>query len=625
MKNVCVYCCVQNKKLKIDYTFIKIYNLKMSNNVTSKIPRKKINSTISFDNEFDDIDLGINLNEKLNSLYSNKNTKKNRYVSKCRDELPLNSDKTVQSKYLSKINIPNLKIPLRNHQIEAVNWMLELEENIENKPYGIKGGILSDAPGLGKTLTSLSLCISSEQNNGCPNLIICPKIVIEEWKNAITKFFGDSYMYLHLTTDDISKKTFDEICKYKFVITNYETIISLMKSENIVSKSVERTSSVENEIRPHTNINKLKTMSGKQLIINLNWNRIICDESHRINNNKTFTYKSVISLISDKRWCLTGTPIRNYEKDIHCQFMFLGYKSTGTFCYELYQKHKLYEYILRRGYNDVDIDIPLYKEQTINVEFTKEESEFYKHVLSYTKTLYKKFSNGTISFSNVLHLFLRLRQMCVSSYSMIKQLEKTGSENISVNDLVPNELKDWVFDSNGSSGLNSSKINKIMEILHSIDNTEKVLIYTYFKSHMNMIKERIEKKFRENVLILNGNYNDKERTDILNTFKTSTEHNILIINYSIGSEGLNLMEANNIILCENWWCPSVLEQAKHRAFRIGQKKNVNIYNLITKDTIEEKIQKICDKKNELNQQFMINVSNKRNVIMNSKTLRKIIF
>jgi len=85
----------------------------MSNIVTRKIPRKKINSTISFDNEFNDIDLGINLNEKLNSIYSNKNIKKNKYVSKFRDELHLNSDKTIQSKYLSEINIPNLKIPLR--------------------------------------------------------------------------------------------------------------------------------------------------------------------------------------------------------------------------------------------------------------------------------------------------------------------------------------------------------------------------------------------------------------------------------------------------------------------------------------------------------------------------------
>ena len=579
-------------------------------NKIRKIPRK-INSQISFD-EFNEIDLGIKLDNKLEEL-TNKPAK----IKKTQKKISL--EKNIFEK--KSINIPNLRFPLRNHQIEAVNWMLEIEEKTYSNVYGINGGILSDAPGLGKTLSMLSLCIVSEYNNGFPNLIICPKIVIEEWKNAITKFFGDTYKYLHFITNSNKDINIDELCKYKFIITNYETIISIMKSENIVSKNI------ESNTRLFTSIDKLKTMKGNQLIVNLNWNRIICDESHRINNHKTFTYKSVISLISDRRWCLTGTPIRNYEKDIYCQFMFLGYKSNGSFCYELYQKHKLHEYILRRDYNDIDIDIPLYKEKTINIEFTKEEKEFYNHILGFTKTLYKKFSNGSVSFSSVLHLFLRLRQMCVSSYSMIKQLEKISSENICVKDLVPNEMEDWLYEKNGNSGIKSSKINAIMDILQTIDNKEKVLIYTYFKSHMNLIKERIEKKFRENVLILNGNYNDKERNDILNTFKTSPEHNIMIINYSIGSEGLNLMEANNVILCENWWCPSVLEQAKHRAFRIGQKKNVNIFNIIIKDTIEEKIQKICDKKNILNEQFMMNVSNssKNTINMNSKILRKIIF
>jgi len=574
-----------------------------------KIPRK-INSQISFD-EFNEIDLGIKLDNKLEEL-TNK-------PAKIKKTQKISLEKNIFEK--KSINIPNLRFPLRNHQIEAVNWMLEIEEKTYSNVYGINGGILSDSPGLGKTLSMLSLCIVSEYNNGFPNLIICPKIVIEEWKNAITKFFGDTYKYLHFITNSNKDINIDELCKYKFIITNYETIISIMKSENIVSKNI------ESNTRLFTSIDKLKTMKGNQLIVNLNWNRIICDESHRINNHKTFTYKSVISLISDRRWCLTGTPIRNYEKDIYCQFMFLGYKSNGNFCYELYQKHKLHEYILRRDYNDIDIDIPLYKEKTINIEFTKEEREFYNHILGFTKTLYKKFSNGSVSFSSVLHLFLRLRQMCVSSYSMIKQLEKISSENISVKDLVPNEMEDWLYEKNGSSGIKSSKINAIMDILQTIDNKEKVLIYTYFKCHMNLIKERIEKKFRENVLTLNGNYNDKERNEILNTFKTSPEHNIMIINYSIGSEGLNLMEANNVILCENWWCPSVLEQAKHRAFRIGQKKNVNIFNIIIKDTIEEKIQKICDKKNILNEQFMMNVSNssKNTINMNSKILRKIIF
>ena len=132
----------------------------------------------------------------------------------------------------------------------------------------------------------------------------------------------------------------------------------------------------------------------------------------------------------------------------------------------------------------------------------------------------------------------------------------------------------------------------------------------------------------ENVLLLNGNFNEKDRQDILTNFKNSKEHNVMIINYKIGSEGLNLMEANNVILCENWWCPSVMEQAKHRAYRIGQKRKVFIYNIITKNTIEEKIKKICDKKEEISKNFMNDVFDcfkKSDYSLNLTTLKKIIF
>jgi SNF2 family DNA or RNA helicase len=145
---------------------------------------------------------------------------------------------------------------------------------------------------------------------------------------------------------------------------------------------------------------------------------------------------------------------------------------------------------------------------------------------------------------------------------------------------------------------------------------------------MDIIQEAIESQFGKNVLILNGDFSEKERQDVLSTFKQSNTHNIMIINYKLGSEGLNLMEANNVILCENWWCPSVMEQAKHRAYRIGQKRKVYIYNIITKNTIEEKIKKICDKKEDLSKSFMNDVFDtfkQKDYKLNSSTLKRIIF
>lgn len=583
----------------------------------------------------------------------------------------------------NELKIPNLKLPLKPHQIEAVNWMISLEDKIKNEPnsYNVRGGILSDAPGLGKTLSTLCLCIKKEIDNpedetDFPNLVICPKIVVDEWCNAIDKFFGDKYPYICLKPNKMININLEEIKKYKFVITNYEFINSIMKEfygdfleENKKNKEIQLRKPLEEQ--------NLINKKGRELLVDINWNRVICDESHRLNNSTSLTFLSLINVISKRRWCLTGTPIRNYEKDIYHQFLFLGYNhfvEKNRFTYNQYRTDKLHKHVLKRSYTDVDIDMPEFEEKNINIELTEYEMKFYKNVNESLKIAYKEFSNGYSSFSNVLHLFLRLRQMCVSSFAMVRQLKKLNDKNKTKNDkikykneddtdasgddieilkemhyieqihsiknfnaehlsnlvekLVPDELIDWVDDKYGSAGYMSSKINAIIKILNEINNNEKVLIYTCFKTHMDIIQEAIESQFGKNVLILNGDFSEKERQDVLSTFKKSNTHNIMIINYKLGSEGLNLMEANNVILCENWWCPSVMEQAKHRAYRIGQKRKVYIYNIITKNTIEEKIKKICDKKEDLSKSFMNDVFDtfkQKDYKLNSSTLKRIIF
>jgi SNF2 family DNA or RNA helicase len=619
-----------------------------------KIPRKsncsKIETKLFHSIRYNDgDDLNINLEE------STKNTKiETKIINK--------------KKLKSKVDIPDLILPLKTHQHEAVKWMLEIENKVRNEPnpYNIRGGILSDAPGLGKTLSALCLCIKSSFDNsneetGFPNLIICPKIVIEEWCNSITKFFGDKYLFLSIKSNDILDITYDKLKKYKFVITNYEFILSMMK-EYYNDSLLELKSSKEFQLREPFKHNELINKKGRELLVDINWNRIICDESHRMNNSKSLVFLSLINLISNKRWCLTGTPIRNYEKDIYHQFLFMGYNNfickKSKFSYNQYRTDKLNKHVLKRAYKDVEIIMPEYEEKSISIELTENEKKIYENVHNNLKNEYKRFSNGYVSFGNVLHLFLRLRQMCVSSYAMIRQLKKNidnetikeieeisdenfklkdmrSIKNISTNDLankiIPNELYEWIMDKNGSAGYMSSKISAVVEILKEIEkriNKEKVLIFTCFTTHMDIIKNRIENELKTNVLLLNGSIKENERQEIISLFKESNDYNIMIINYKIGSEGLNLMEANNVILCENWWCPSVMEQAKHRAYRIGQKKKVYFYNIITKNTIEDKIKKICDNTEELSKSFMNDIFDtftKKDYGLNNNTLKKIIF
>ena len=614
---------------------------------------------------------------KTKLLHAIKNIDDNDFLldDKEKKSVNINIQKTIPEKKkkeekeeIEEIEIPNLLLPLKQHQHVAVKWMCDIETRVckEYNPFNIRGGILSDAPGLGKTLSTLCLCLKQEidlpeHETGFPNLVICPKIVIDEWCGAIEKFFGDKYYYLTLKSGNYKEIDITTLKKYKFVITNYEHINSIMKE--YYSDELDENKKKDVLLRKPINENILKDKKGKELIVDINWNRIICDESHRLNNSSSLTFISLIMLISHKRWCLTGTPIRNYEKDIYHQFLFLGYNhfiGRSKFSYTQYRGDKLHKHVLKRSYSDVNIEMPEFEEKYIYIDLTEKELEFYENLNGCLKKAYKQFSNGYASFSNVLHLFLRLRQMCVSSFAMVRQLNKLKKykkkmgdlkinenkndmefeeylENIDdssqwysdmINHLIPHEFDEWVYDKHSSAGYMSSKITAIINILENIKHSEKVLIYTCFKTHMDIIQEAVENHINENVLVLNGDYDEDERQVILNKFKTDKNYNILIINYKLGSEGLNLMEANNVILCENWWCPSVMEQAKHRAYRIGQKRKVNIYNIITKNTIEEKIKKICEKKEDLGKSFMndaFDTFKQKDYKLNSINLKKIIF
>jgi SNF2 family DNA or RNA helicase len=628
--------------------------------VIRKIPKK-----VKLSHAIKNVDNDDFLSNIFENVEKNEEKKSITIIKNERRSIPcVSTSLSSQNEKETKVNIPNLLLPLKEHQHFAVQWMCDTEERVFKgpNPFNIRGGVLSDAPGLGKTLSTLCLCIKQEldrpeNESGFPNLIICPKIVIDEWCSAIDKFFGDKYYYLTLKSNNYKEINIQTIKKYKFVITNYEHINSIMKE--FYFEVLEENKKKDTELRKPLNEKYLKNKKGKELIVDINWNRIICDESHRLNNASSLTFLSIVNLISNKRWCLTGTPIRNYEKDIYHQFLFIGYNNfigRSRFTYNQYRTDKLYKHVLKRSYSDVDIEMPDFEEKYIYIKLTDNEKVFYENINGCLKKAYKQFSSGYASFSNVLHLFLRLRQMCVSSFAMVRQLNKlkkyrqykSPKKNIDsdlqdiidstqeqsewysdiLNNLIPDELEEWVNDKFGSGGYMSSKITAVLNILENIKHSEKVLIYTCFKTHMDIIQEAIESKLNENVLTLNGDYDEDERQLILNKFKKDNNHNIMIINYKLGSEGLNLMEANNVILCENWWCPSVMEQAKHRAYRIGQIRKVNIFNIITENTIEEKIKKICDKKEDLGKSFMndaFDTFKQKDYKLNSTTLKRIIF
>ena len=331
-------------------------------------------------------------------------------------------------------------------------------------------------------------------------------------------------------------------------------------------------------------------------------------------------------------------PVVHNCSDLYSQFRFCGYDQCmlpKQFNYNTYDRSKMYEFILCKDYKDTGIKLPDIKENNIEIVLKDREKEIYDYYHGATKAVYNGFLIGSYNFSNVLTLFLRLRQICVSPYTILAESSrnyKQGKEDQEytlsqkILDEMTAGLATWVKDKTSTSGIHSAKMTAMIDVLkNKIKPGEKTLVFTSFKKVIDVAVLALQtampdKKF----LILDGDVTGDERDSTLDMFKDhKLGYDVMFISYKVGSEGLNLVEANNIIMFENWWCPSTKQQAKFRSYRIGQKNEVNIWNLIVKNSIEEKIEAICQEKLKLIDDFLIS-KKKFSTKMDAATLGRVI-
>ena len=510
--------------------------------------------------------------------------------------------------------------------------------------------LLDDFTVTHNTLTATSLCMSEVQtkdfydvvsekfysvlyniiqqyseHHQFPNLVVCSKTVAYEWKRDIKKFFGDSCPFLYFHRSELktfNSITYDEIKNYKIVITTYETIMGIAKKYKLADRQFEfdqfnRRSGIRASREP--SLENAKTVKGGLLLFKIPWNRIIADESHRFANPKSSTFYSMMCLYGKSKWCLSGTPLRNYSSDVYSQFRFCGYDQIiipAQFNYNIYEKNKLYEFILCKDYKDAGIILPEIKDNTIIIDLDGREKEIYDYYHGATKKVYNGFLIGSYNFSNVLTLFLRLRQICVSPYTILaessrkykaEQEDKDYTISQQILDEMTDGLATWVKNKNGTAGIESAKMKAIIDIISKVNPGEKTLVFTSFKKVIDIATLALKTKMpQKKFLILDGDVTGVIREKTLDMFKDQTlGYDVLFISYKVGSEGLNLIEANNVIFCENWWNPVVLQQAKARSYRIGQKNIVNTWSIVIRNSIEEKIEAICKQKLKLIDDFLI--------------------
>ncbi|MDD4930920.1 MAG: SNF2-related protein [Candidatus Colwellbacteria bacterium] len=456
-----------------------------------------------------------------------------------------------------------------------------------------------------------------------PNLVICSKTVAYSWKKEISKFYGDSCPYFYMHRDSLKKNfdllTYDTIKDYKIIITTYETVMGVANKNKVYDNQFSldqfnRRAGIKASRKP-SHQDCIKAVGG-MLLFKTPWNRITADESHRFANPTSSTFYAMMALWGEKKWNLSGTPLRNYSSDLYSQFRFNGYDKiilSKQFNYSEYERGRMIDFTLYKTYEDAGIILPPITRHKIEIVLDGREKEIYDYYHSSMKQVYNGFLVGSYGFSNVLTLFLRLRQLCVVPYTILAESsrnykgkddeEYTLSQKIL--DGMTGGLASWVKDKMGSAGIESAKMKALISTLKSFKKGEKTLVFTSFKKVIDIAAIAMDEYMPDTeYLVLDGDVTGNDRDITINKFKDpSYNYSVLFISYKVGSEGLTLVEAENVIHMENWWTPVVQEQAERRVWRIGQTKPVKVYNITITTSIEERIDAICADKTKMIDDF----------------------
>jgi len=439
---------------------------------------------------------------------------------------------------------------LRHYQERGYSWLAFLRK------WGL-GACLADDMGLGKTVQTLAL-IQQERESGeeRPVLLICPTSVVNNWRKEAEQFTPDLKVLVHHGSDRRKKQAF------KNAATRHGMVVS---SYGLLQRDVEFLKEVP-------------------------WAGIILDEAQNIKNPATKQSKAVRALTSDYRIALTGTPVENHVGDLWALMDFLnpgilgsqaGFKNSYYRPIQIYRNAVVAEklktltgpFILRRLKTDRTIisDLPEKMEMKEYCTLTKEQASLYKAVVDEMQEKIEQVE-GINRRGLVLATLLKLKQVC-------------------------NHPAQFVGD-NSSLEQRSGKLQRLVELVSETRELgDRTLIFTQFAEMGGMLQDYFQGQFGEEVFFLHGGVPKKKRDEMVERFQHDADApHIFILSLKAGGTGLTLTRANQVIHYDRWWNPAVENQATDRAFRIGQKKNVQVRKFIVAGTLEERIDTMIENK-----------------------------
>ncbi|WP_433517759.1 DEAD/DEAH box helicase [Nonomuraea sp. CA-143628] len=437
-----------------------------------------------------------------------------------------------------------LDATLRPYQERGLAWLSFLSA------LGL-GGVLADDMGLGKTVTTLALLVYERADT--PTLLVCPMSLVGNWEREAARFAPGLRVYVHHG----SGRDAQAIGDADLVITTYGT----------AQRDLETLRRVE-------------------------WRRVVCDEAQAIKNSGTLQSQAVRAIPTSTRLALTGTPVENHLAELWSIMEFanpglLGPRSRFRTRFqepiEARQdeqamralKRATGPFVLRRVKTDKSIisDLPEKMEVKEWCPLTPEQASLYQAVVDDMLGRIDD-SEGIERRGLVLAAMARLKQVCNHPAHLLK-------------------------DGSLLSG-RSGKLARLEQLAEEIvAEEEKALVFTQYSEFGTMLQPYLAQRLDRPVLWLHGGLPKKTRDRLVERFQQDDEPMLFLLSLKAAGVGLNLTAANHVIHVDRWWNPAVEDQATDRAFRIGQRKNVQVRKLICAGTLEERVDEMIERKKAL--------------------------
>lgn len=544
--------------------------------------------------------------------------------------------------------VSGLEVTLLPHQVRGYRFLRRCEKD----DVAAKGGLLCDDMGLGKTVQSLALILGNpynrkvaeeeqerereEQENAKDKdkkaaalplpikatLVVAPLALASQWAAEVRAKAPGLRVYVHhgpSRTKDASA-----FSAYDVVVTTYQIASTERAADGPLFK-------------PH-------------------WWRVILDEAHTIKNRNSKSSVAAAGLMARRRWCLTGTPIQNTVDELYSLFRFIQLKPYDKYAtwkgqiagpiaggrgkVAMQRLHAVLATVMLRRTKEVlkanGVNLPARRVHRIEVDFSQRERAFYDKLHRTFGQRIEKLvmEGGAAQYMSALLLLLRLRQTCDDMRLVAGRLDDDDKSAVveasgparpapadaeadsdadananagAVDDLADmlgsldvnrelDDAADAISDTDPSTTA-SAKIDKLIDLV-SNEPTRKTIVFSQFTTML----DKIEPHLRDRGIRFaryDGSMPPAKRDSALDSLRHNPATTVLLCSLKCGALGLNLTCASRVVLVDPWWNPMITEQAIDRVHRLGQQHDVDVYELVVKKTVEEKILSLCDSKRAL--------------------------